>query len=78
MQLDAITYESVLSIQKIEKKDYGVYQCKASNTLGFVVTSVNLTAPSKPDPPLEIRVVNATHDSITISWKPGFDGGEKV
>lgn len=75
LKLDAVTYESVLSIHKIDSKDYGLYQCKAGNALGSVSTTVNLTTPSKPDPPLEMRVVNATHDTITIAWSPGFDGG---
>jgi len=29
----------------------------------------------KPDSPYDLRFVNATHDSVTLSWKPGFDGG---
>lgn len=29
----------------------------------------------KPDPPYDIKFVNATHDSITLTWQPGFDGG---
>lgn len=75
-QLDAITYESILSINKIDEKDYGQYQCKASNALGFRITTITLSLPSKPDPPLTVRIVNATHDAVTIAWIPGFDGGE--
>ncbi len=29
----------------------------------------------KPDTPYDIRFINATHNSISISWMPGFDGG---
>ena len=29
----------------------------------------------KPDPPYDLQFVNATHNSITIRWKPGFNGG---
>lgn len=29
----------------------------------------------KPDPPYNIRFVNATHNSVTIAWTRGFDGG---
>ena len=66
----------MLTVHEVRQKDYGMYQCKASNTLGSVTTNVNLTTPSRPDAPLEVRVVNATHDTITIAWKPGFDGGK--
>lgn len=29
----------------------------------------------KPNSPYGIEFVNATSNSITLSWKPGFDGG---
>ena len=29
----------------------------------------------KPDPPYGLNVVNVSHDSITVSWEAGFDGG---
>ena len=28
-----------------------------------------------PDPPYDVNFVNATHNSITIEWTSGFDGG---
>ena len=31
----------------------------------------------RPDPPFDVTFVNHTHNSITLSWKPGFDGGSK-
>ena len=32
---------------------------------------------AKPDMPYNLQLVNATHDSITVSWTPGFDGGSE-
>lgn len=29
----------------------------------------------KPDPPYDMTFVNSTQNSITFSWKPGFNGG---
>lgn len=29
----------------------------------------------KPDPPYDMTFVNSTKNSITFSWKPGFNGG---
>jgi len=29
----------------------------------------------KPDSPYGLRFINATHDSVTLSWQPGFNGG---
>lgn len=28
-----------------------------------------------PAPPIKLKLINATHDSITLSWEPSFDGG---
>ena len=33
--------------------------------------------PGRPDPPFDVTFVNHTHNTITLSWKPGFDGGSK-
>ena len=30
---------------------------------------------ARPDPPYDVEFVNASHNSITITWKAGFDGG---
>lgn len=30
-----------------------------------------------PDPPTQVRVTNASHSSLLISWLPGFDGGAR-
>lgn len=35
----------------------------------------NTFIPAKPDPPDGLEFVNATHDSITLKWNAGFDGG---
>ena len=37
-----------------------------------------LDVTSKPDTPLNLNVLNATHDSVTLAWTPGFDGGLKA
>ena len=28
-----------------------------------------------PDPPYNLKLINTTHNSIAISWTPGFNGG---
>lgn len=40
----------------------------ASETIGLDVTS-------QPDEPSDLEAVNVTHDSVTLVWKRGFDGG---
>ncbi|XP_072048822.1 nephrin-like [Amphiura filiformis] len=69
-------YESRLIISHVnENFDYGMYECKAHNALGEGLFIVQLEKTSAPDAPSEPTVVRKTHDSITLSWKAGFDGG---
>ena len=32
----------------------------------------------RPDRPYDLQRDNSTHNSITLSWRPGFDGGAPV
>lgn len=77
-QIDPLTYESVLMVDKVETNDYGLYECKAENELGSSRENIRLDVTSKPDPPLSLNVLNTTHDSVSLAWTPGFDGGLKT
>lgn len=57
--------------------DYGNYECVARNELGFSTISPRLEVTSSPDTPTLLTVLNVTHDSATLGWTPGFDGGMK-
>ncbi|XP_072934025.1 nephrin [Epargyreus clarus] len=72
---DPVTYTSVLLINDVSSSDYGSYECGARNDLGFSTTSVKLDITSSPDPIISIMVTNVTHNSVTLEWVPGFDGG---
>lgn len=74
-QLDALTSESTLIITHVTNSDYGNYECVARNDLGFSTTSPRLEVTSAPDPPDALTVANVTHNSVTLTWTPGFDGG---
>lgn len=77
-QIDPMTYESVLIIQRVAPADYGKYECAATNELGSVREFVNLEITSPPEAPSNMSVLNVTHDSVTVAWSPGFDGGMKA
>lgn len=77
-QLDALITESVLIITHITSSDYGNYDCEASNELGSSKITVKLDVTSVPDTPSSLKVANVTHDSVTLTWVPGFDGGMKA
>uniref|UniRef100_A0A182TBV0 Fibronectin type-III domain-containing protein n=1 Tax=Anopheles maculatus TaxID=74869 RepID=A0A182TBV0_9DIPT len=46
--------------------------------MGNVKEKVRLDVTSPPDPPVSLNVLNVTHDSVTLAWTPGFDGGMKA
>lgn len=73
-----MTYESILIIEKVAPADYGVYECVVRNEQGQSKANVRLDITSPPDPPLNLNVLNVTHDSVTLTWTPGFDGGMKA
>lgn len=77
-QIDSLTFESILLIEKIGKSDYGKYECVARNEIGTTKEFVRLDVTSKPDTPLGLNILNTTHDTVTVSWTPGFDGGMKA
>lgn len=73
-----MTFESTLLIEKVASGDYGLYECIGKNDLGQSKDSVRLDITSKPELPLSLNILNTTHDSVTIAWTPGFDGGMKA
>ncbi|XP_037713469.1 nephrin isoform X1 [Drosophila subpulchrella] len=77
-KIDSLTYESTLIVDKVAPADYGAYECVARNDLGEAVETVRLEITSQPDPPLSLHILNVTHDTVTVSWRPGFDGGLKA
>ncbi|KAM9782500.1 nephrin [Neosynchiropus ocellatus] len=57
--------------------DYAVFTCVARNFLGEDQLDIQLVSPSHPDPPSMFQLVTSTHDSVTLEWTPGFDGGSR-
>lgn len=73
--LDPLTWQSELSVRDVEMKDYGPYGCEATNIWGSSKHQVILVVTSKPDPPIGLKVLSTTYNSVILSWQPGFDGG---
>ncbi|GBP60622.1 Nephrin [Eumeta japonica] len=74
-KIDPITYTSTLIVKEVATNDYGPYKCEARNDLGFADTTLNLDITSAPDQVTTLSVSNVTHNSVTLQWIPGFDGG---
>ena len=46
-----------------------------NNTLGTDSHDLVVLKPGKPEAPYNIDLVATTDHSVTLSWRPGFDGG---
>ncbi|KAJ8946977.1 hypothetical protein NQ318_015915 [Aromia moschata] len=77
-QISQLVSESTLYITHVTSADYGGYECVARNELGFSTISPRLEVTSAPDTPTLLTVLNVTHDSVTLGWTPGFDGGMRA
>ncbi|XP_017758682.1 PREDICTED: nephrin [Eufriesea mexicana] len=73
--LSELISESTLTIFLVTSHDYGKYECRAMNKMGQSSDIIHLDVTSPPDKPSDLEVYNVTHDSVTLMWKRGFDGG---
>lgn len=77
-QIDDVTTESILIIKRIMYSDFGtIFRCYAYNEKGEDSVDIKVRKRSKPDPPHNFKVINTTHNTVYLSWTPGFDGGLK-
>ncbi|XP_011311068.1 nephrin isoform X1 [Fopius arisanus] len=74
-EVSKLEVQSTLTIYHVNQRDYGTYSCRSENRLGKTSDSVHLDVTSPPDQPSDLQVYNVTHDSVTLIWKRGFDGG---
>ncbi|XP_063995244.1 nephrin isoform X2 [Diachasmimorpha longicaudata] len=74
-EVSKLEVQSTLTIYHVNQRDYGTYNCRTENRLGKTSDSVHLDVTSPPDQPSDLQVYNVTHDSVTLIWKRGFDGG---
>ncbi|XP_077276716.1 sticks and stones isoform X2 [Temnothorax americanus] len=73
--LSELYSETMLTIYHVRSQDYGKYECRAQNKMGLSTDDILLDVTSPPDKPSDLEVYNYTHDSVTLAWKRGFDGG---
>ena len=73
-----IANKSELEIKTVKSDDYDNYTCIASNGLGDVRHHVALSVTGRPDPPVQLAAVSATHNTISLRWQLDFTGGYKL
>uniref|UniRef100_A0A1I8BTW9 Down syndrome cell adhesion molecule-like protein Dscam2 n=1 Tax=Meloidogyne hapla TaxID=6305 RepID=A0A1I8BTW9_MELHA len=72
-------FESILELDNVEERDYGIFVCEASNGAGRRKSSVEIRFQPKglPQTPIIAKQLQSGTDWILLGWRPGFDGGEK-
>ena len=75
-------FMSSLTFELLSENEYGDYMCVSANnnpqtnTISESIRIVISLAPKTvPDVPFSLEQVDASQDSVTIQWLPGFDGG---
>ncbi|XP_073961096.1 cell adhesion molecule Dscam2-like isoform X2 [Choristoneura fumiferana] len=61
--------KSVISINFVESRDGGLYECRASNPYGVAAFNMHLRILEPPTPPLDLQVDSMTGDSAKLSWR---------
>ncbi|GMT35699.1 hypothetical protein PFISCL1PPCAC_26996, partial [Pristionchus fissidentatus] len=69
-------YESVLYVSDVQDSDYGRYLCRSMNGKGEKAEVViRLKEKSVPSISEDLSRLSAGSNWISLSWRPGFDGG---
>jgi hypothetical protein len=69
-------FENTLVINELNNADLNqLYECEASNLLGYNRVQIELVPISKPDQPAELRSVFYDFSTISLAWSSSFDGG---
>ncbi|KAG8201070.1 hypothetical protein JTE90_002743 [Oedothorax gibbosus] len=69
---------SEVVIKSTQRKDSDVFTCSASNPFGEDKTTVRLVIQEPPDPPEDLKALEITSNSISISWSPGHPGNNPI
>lgn len=64
-----------ITLEGLRAKDFGIYQCVASNEVATIVTSTRLVVEgTEPHAPYNLTA-NAMEFAVALSWLPGYSGG---
>lgn len=64
-----------ITIENLQRSDFGYYQCVASNEVATIVSATQLVIEgTQPHAPYNLTGT-ATEFTVTMSWMPGYSGG---
>uniref|UniRef100_A0A183BL27 Down syndrome cell adhesion molecule-like protein Dscam2 n=1 Tax=Globodera pallida TaxID=36090 RepID=A0A183BL27_GLOPA len=71
-------FESVLELREVSERHFGVFTCEARNGVGEKASvDIRLQMPSRPQTPLQARLLQSGLTWLMVGWRPAFDGGER-
>ncbi|XP_060598567.1 nephrin-like [Ruditapes philippinarum] len=70
-------FQTNITIRNTTQQDFGLYKVNVENSVGMYIHFYELKATDKPEPPRDFRLMKdtITDASVTLSWRPGFNGG---
>ncbi|GMT06602.1 hypothetical protein PENTCL1PPCAC_28776, partial [Pristionchus entomophagus] len=69
-------YESVLYVSEVQEQDYGRYLCRSMNGKGEnAEVVIRMKEKSVPSPSDDLDRLSSGPNWMSLSWRPGFDGG---
>ncbi|XP_070547878.1 nephrin-like isoform X2 [Ptychodera flava] len=69
---------STLYISSVDPlRDYGTFNCTTNNSHGMDSFLIDMQGKTKPDSAVGVEVIHMTDTMVTVTWQPGFDGGER-
>ncbi|RXN09499.1 nephrin isoform X1 [Labeo rohita] len=76
MEVTGTVHTSILTVINVSAAlDYAIFTCTAHNSMGKDTLDIQLLSTNHPDPPSDLKLLRVDHNSVTLEWMPGFDGG---
>uniref|UniRef100_T1J767 Down syndrome cell adhesion molecule n=1 Tax=Strigamia maritima TaxID=126957 RepID=T1J767_STRMM len=75
---DTASVTSEFAIKKTERKHSTSFICSAENSYGTENATFNLLVLETPDPPRDIKIIEANNRTVVIGWQTPFDGNMPV
>uniref|UniRef100_A0A8C2IM90 NPHS1 adhesion molecule, nephrin n=1 Tax=Cyprinus carpio TaxID=7962 RepID=A0A8C2IM90_CYPCA len=76
MEVTGTVHTSILTVINVSAAlDYAIFTCTAQNSMGVDSLDIQLLSTNHPDPPSDLKLLRVDHNSVTLEWMPGFDGG---
>lgn len=69
---------SVLTIILTTRNDSGIFHCQVSNNYGLDKGPITLLVQEPPDPPVDLRVLEISSRSVSLSWSISYNGNSGI